>query len=205
MSEIQYKRLTRPGAGGGSAAFFSRGSLWLGQDHLLSVVSSGFTESYKRFYFRDIQAFVVQKTRTFQVLNIIIVILALIVLIFLLSFLSAAAPSPWTYRLIVLGIVAGLFGAFLALNLIAGQTCRTFLRTAVQIEELPSLTRVKKTRRALAELHPLIVAAQGGELSPETVAAQMREWTAPVSTATATTARTESVVDDTNVPPRLNP
>src|SRR5260370_609573 len=35
---------------------------WQGRDHLLMVASSGFTESYQRFFFRDVQAVVVRRT-----------------------------------------------------------------------------------------------------------------------------------------------
>jgi hypothetical protein len=34
----------------------SHPSLWLGEDHLLCVDSNGYAETYKRFYFRDVQA-----------------------------------------------------------------------------------------------------------------------------------------------------
>ena len=46
-----YRRLTRSRAGVGSYS-----SLWLGADHVMQLSSTGYTESYRRFYFRDIQA-----------------------------------------------------------------------------------------------------------------------------------------------------
>src|SRR5271157_5492261 len=49
----QYSRL--PGRSG----IFVRGSLWMSADHLLSVRRNPFSESYRRFYFGDIQAIVV--------------------------------------------------------------------------------------------------------------------------------------------------
>jgi hypothetical protein len=202
--EIRYKRLTRSGARGGFAvAFQSRTALWLGPDHLLSVDSSGYTESYKRFYFRDIQAFVVRKTKRYQVLNIIVGIVLLALLLLTVAIVPKTA-SAWTSEgpaaSIVLGIIIGLFFVFLMLNLIAGPTCKTFLRTAVQIEELPPLSRVRKTQHVLKKIHPLIVAAQGGELSAEAISAQMREWNEPPSAAPS-----PAMADnDPNAPPRLN-
>jgi hypothetical protein len=202
--EIRYKRLTRSGTRGGFAvAFQSRTTLWLGPDHLLSVESSGYTESYKRFYFRDIQAFVVRKTKRFQVLNIIVGIVLLLLLLLTIAVVPKTA-SAWNSEgpaaPIILGIIIGLFVVFLLFNVIAGPTCKTFLRTAVQIEELPPLGRVRKMRRVLKTIHPLIAAAQGGELSAEAISVQLREWSEPVPD----NAPPETVEDDPNAPPRLN-
>ena len=53
MAEAEYQRLTRAHPRSGFAvAFAARSSLWLGKDHLLCIDSTGFSESYKRFYFR---------------------------------------------------------------------------------------------------------------------------------------------------------
>src|SRR4030088_1939833 len=38
-------------------------TLWIGPDHLLSVRKGRFAEEYRRFYFSDIQAIVLQKAR----------------------------------------------------------------------------------------------------------------------------------------------
>ena len=202
-TDIKYKRLTRTVGGARfSVAQRSRSSLWLGPDHILSIEYEYFRESYKRFYFRDIQAILVQKTIRFAVWNYILGVITLIPLIFTLAFLHKGG-SGWTTDagVTVFGIITMLFALISVVHLISGPTCKTFLRTAVQIEELPSLCRAKSTRRALAKIHPLIVAAQGSELSPEAIATQMREWTAP----TATAAPPAGVEDDPNVPPRLNP
>src|SRR5580698_2302749 len=72
MAQKQYQRLTRPRARAQFAVVYrTRSALWLGGDHLLLVETSGFTENYKRFYFRDIQAITVQETRRGQVWNFI--------------------------------------------------------------------------------------------------------------------------------------
>ena len=212
MSDSQYKRLTRPGWF--AATGQSRSSLWVGADHLLSVGADNFRESYKRFYFRDIQAILVQKSDRFRTWNIILGMM----MVFMLVFLFACLPKGegWTSDHIdgvsFFGVIVALLVLILVLHLVRGQTCRTFLRTAVQIEELHSLSRINAALRVLAELQPLIVAAQGGELSPETIAAQMREWTAPAAAATTATtapmamaAPPDTVAEDPNVPPRLNP
>jgi hypothetical protein len=200
MPDTEYKRLTRPSWF--AATGQSRSSLWVGADHLLSVGADNFRESYKRFYFRDIQAILVQQSDRFRTWNIILGM----IMVFMIVFLFACFPKGegWTSTNITsvsfFGVFVALLVLTLALHLMRGQTCRTFLRTAVQIEELHSLNRINAARRVLVELQPLIAAAQGGELSPETVVVQMREWT-----ATNTTAAPAAGVDDPNVPPRLNP
>ena len=179
MPEIRYRRLT--GARTRSAfsvAFRSRMSLWLGPDHLLSVDSSGFAETYKRFYFKDIQAITLYQTKRSQWWNVTVGFLALI-FIFAVVLVAPAPSAPWKGDDIagasVLGGIIGLLVLLLLINLLSGPTCKTFLRTAVQIEELPSLCRVRKTRRILAKIHPLILAAQGGELTAAAVSTRMRD------------------------------
>jgi hypothetical protein len=147
---------------------------------------------------------VVQKTRIFQVLNFFLGAIALAFLFTTIAVIpktAAAWNDEGPAATIVLGIITGLFLLFLVLNLIGGQTCKTHLRTAVQIEQMAPLNRIRRTRRVLAKIHPLIAAAQGGELSPEAVAAQMREWSEPAPEAAS--APSATVEDDPNAPPRL--
>ncbi|HWI55617.1 MAG TPA: hypothetical protein VNZ22_00220, partial [Bacillota bacterium] len=59
-----YERLTRAYPRSGFAvAVAARSSLWLGPDHLLCIETTGYTETYKRFYFRDIQAVLIRQTK----------------------------------------------------------------------------------------------------------------------------------------------
>ena len=200
-TDFKYKRLTRTSARAGFAiAVRSRTSLWLGPDHLLSVESDNFRENYKRFYFRDIQAILVQKTNRFRTWNIILGVIIVFPLVFTLAFIFSRDVNAIT-GVIIFGFITLILVLILVLHLISGPTCKAFLRTAVQIEEFPSLCRIKTTRRVLGQIRPLIVAAQGGELSPDAIAAQIREWTAPAPTATAAP---NPIADDPNVPPRLN-
>ena len=179
MPELRYRRLTRARARSVfSVAFRARMSLWLGPDHLLSVDSSGYSETYKRFYFKDIQAITLYRTKRLQWWNVTVGFFALVFIIAVV--LLAPGPSaPWTANDIagasVLGGIIGLLVLLLSINLISGPTCKTFLRTAVQIEALPSLCRVRKTRRILAKIRPLILAAQGGELTAAAVSTRMRD------------------------------
>ena len=142
-----YRKLPGRGASG-----FRIARLWLGADHLLLVQSSSIGERYKRFYFADIQAFVLRRTAGYVIWASIWLLIA--------AGLAALAlnlepPGQW----ITLGS-AVLFLVFLSVHLALGPTCACLVRTAVQSEELPSLKRVRKARQVLAQLRPLIEAAQ---------------------------------------------
>ncbi|PWU08376.1 MAG: hypothetical protein C5B50_29740 [Verrucomicrobia bacterium] len=197
----QYTRLTRSR---GRSAFgivtTARCSLWLGDDHLLAVEINGYSENYKRFHFRDIQAVLIRHTKHRLVWALIYGGLAL--------FFAAIAFGPGIFAMaVIFGPVAGLALLGLALNLAAGPTCATQLRTAVQIEDLPSLARIRKMRKILARLRPLIAEAQG-QLSAAELPARIREWRQSQSPGTASaepgmTPRPTYVIDDPAAPPRI--
>jgi hypothetical protein len=151
--EKEYRRL--PGAGIRRHALVSatRSRLWLGRDHLLSTDTQWYTEDYKRFYFRDIQAIIIHKTESGKIINIVFSALTALPLFAALA-TGGGASLFW-------GIVAGCFGLILFINALFGPTCFTHIRTAVQTEELPSLRRLRRANKVLARVRPLIVAAQG--------------------------------------------
>jgi hypothetical protein len=128
--------------------------LYLGADHLLQVFSTGFTETYKRFYFRDIQAITIRKTIVGKIVNAVLGAILIAFAAFALSTSDTAA--------LVLGSIAACFAGLLGINLAWGPTCTCYLRTAVQNEKLPSLSRLRRARRVLSHLQPQILAFQGG-------------------------------------------
>jgi hypothetical protein len=176
MAEREYRRLTRARTRrkGLFTAFATRSSLWLGRDHLLSIDSTGYTEEYKRFYFRDIQAVTLAKSKRRAVWN------------WVLGAPTAVCVGGWGYDLVSSGgmgtaaivtgsIVTSFFAVPLLINNLLGPTCVCHLSTAVQREELPSLCRLRRARRILNQIRPRIVAAQG-QLAPEEVPERMRQW-----------------------------
>ncbi|HEU6446951.1 MAG TPA: hypothetical protein VFV23_00760 [Verrucomicrobiae bacterium] len=193
MADTKYKRLT--GARSKSVlalAVMTRSSLWLGDDHLLAVDSTGWTETYKRFYFRDIQAITVWKTKRRMIWN---AILLTPLVLSLTGLMVSVFPARSMGAIIAWSIIASVFIIPCLINNLLGATCRCQLRTAVQIEELPSLCRVRKTRKVMEKIRPLIIEAQGGELPAEVISNWLREFAA---STTAAPARTTS-----HEPPRL--
>jgi len=202
MAEREYKRLTRARA---RTAFgiitTSRSSLWLAKDHLLCIDMNGYTETYKRFFFRDIQAVTTRRTPGWLISSGVLGFLAaLFAWFWLLAMKAGEPPLAW-----VMAIVGAFFLAVLALDLMLGPSCATYLRTAVQTERLPSLDRVRRVRWVLARLRPLLAEAQG-QLAPEETARRLQEWMMSQATAGVSPGSHPGyVVDQPNVPPRMLP
>jgi hypothetical protein len=170
MADIQYQRLTSDRLSQKfTVAATTRTSLWLGEDHLLLVCTSGFTETYKRFYFRDIQAITVAGTSRYRILNAALGALSAICLA---GVIACSVTKPNIPGLITWAIFAVVFLVPLLLNIILGPTCTCQIRTAVQTEDLPSLSRLRKTRKVLDRIRPLVEAVQG-RMAAEEVSARM--------------------------------
>jgi hypothetical protein len=173
MPEKEYQCLTRARSRSAfGAVSVSRSSLWLGKDHLLCIDSSGYTETYKRFYFRDIQAVTIVATNRRTVWNGVLLVPIVICLVGLATSLFSL-PRKDGAVIVTWVIFTAVFAVPLLINNILGPTCNCHLRTAVQIEELPSLSRVRRARKVLDRVHPFIIAVQGG-LSPEEIPSRMR-------------------------------
>ena len=122
-------------------------TLWMADDHLLLVKSTRFAEDYKRFYFRDIQAFLIRIKTSSMNRDMLDVFLFL---------LLAALFLYWSksYFTFAVGAAALLYKRF------TGPYCVCHIQTAVQTQELPSLYRLKTAEQVLRELAPRIEAAQ---------------------------------------------
>jgi hypothetical protein len=200
MAEREYQRLTWSRRRPGIAVFtISRASLWLAKDHLLLIETNGYSESYKRFYFRDIQAMTVQRTNDRTIWSIVLAALGALLLVIGFAIQDTAA-------LIVFAVLATFLCVVpLIIVLAMGPTCRCQIRTAVQTEDLP-IGRVPRARRVLERLRPLITATQG-QMTTEEIAARMQQLAA--ATAAPAQARpvaamgASQVIDDPNAPPRI--
>ncbi len=173
MAEREYHRLTpaRPRRWSAESMFgnpFStRSSLWIARDHLLNVDSNRYTESYKRFYFQDIQAIIVRKNGRRSFWNSLLLVLIVFYFGAFLYFNGRTIDAD-AIPALILGV--GFLVVPFILNNLMGATCTCTLQTAVQKEDLPSLNRMPRVNRVLARVRPLIAAAQG-QLSREEIAA----------------------------------
>lgn len=189
---VQYARLPGSGVSRKGASFITVARvscrLWLGDDHLLQVeASGGYSETYKRFYFRDIQAICLQASKSWLVANIV---LGGLTGLFALWWLSAEGEAGK----ISLGIITGVLLLLLILNLVRGSSCTCYLKTAVHLEELPSLRRRRNAEKVLARLKPLIESAQGG-LPREALAPQYDVLLAGANAVSAVPGEVMRVMD----------
>lgn len=178
-----YRRL--PGTGSGA---FETVRLYQAADHLLQVSSSGFIETYRRFYFRDIQAIVVHETVKGRNWNAVWTFLGALCVIAALQVGNPAAIVWWS--------VAGIFLLLLILNIAGGPTCVCQIRTAVQTRPLPSLGRLRRAVRIIAQLRPHLEAAQGALPAEEIIRRidDARRGPASVPTAPVAAASSPTVV-----------
>ena len=141
-------------------------SLYLASDHLLLRSASGFVESYRRFYFADIETITIRKTDRGGLLNALWGIPLLFSLLFLIF------KPGWTSA-----ICANIFFALLAINFARGSTCVTSLQTRVQNRTLP-LRRVKKALKVMDLLSGKIAAAQA-DITVSTAPAEIAQSAPP--------------------------
>ena len=146
-SDRRYRRLP-----GRAFSPISRDSLWLAEDHLLSVQSNRFSETYHRYYFRDIQAIAIQRTAPISPLT------------YVAGVVAAAFLAPgvlFEFQRTFLWILGGVFLAITLALIGLGPTCSCFLQTAVSRDRLGSLRWIRTAERALDVLQPFIEQVQG--------------------------------------------
>jgi hypothetical protein len=133
MAKI-YEIIPGLGTGRGNLQIAVRSRIYRGPDHLLILQSTGYTEEYKRIFYRDIRYVEIRKTQA-QIWHAVISGVFLL-LVFLLYFVHVPG-----------GLVAvfcfPFFIWFLA-NLLRGPTCDCFVSTNVQTLKIPAPGRMKK-------------------------------------------------------------
>jgi hypothetical protein len=134
-------------------------SLWQGSDHLLQVEKDGYSERYRRFYFADIESFIIRRDNRQRNYTIALIILQA----FFLFFIVIGGSSGMR---VALSIPFAMLLTALIVNIAKGPSCVTHVTTAVQRQEIQSLRRVRAAERAANEILNGSQATQG-LLSPE--------------------------------------
>lgn len=158
QKETAYKRIPgrgrRRGKGEALAIISSYSKLYIAKDHLLCIDKRFCSETYKRFYFKDIQSLAYFKTNRW-LFNLLAI--GSIFILFLIIILLIDA----TELQIFMGGFALLVLILLIKEYFLGPTCRFFIKTAVQTEELPSLDRIRNVRKGRPIILSAIHAKQG--------------------------------------------
>ena len=181
MSENEYKKLR------GSSSLIKRTRVWLGTDHVLSVENLGYSEEYRRFYFRDIQAIIIQRTKLGVILNWIFGLLLVVPVLGIGAGLLALLKRPFQSDDLILFIplcfFGGLFLVCLVMNIVRGATCACYIKTAVQTERVAALNRVRTAQEFIEKIRPFIVEAQGTitteEIQSQSAVELVSEYNAP--------------------------
>ena len=154
---VAYRRLP------GRSAWFRFGAnnapvslLWLGPDHLLKIERTTSRETYKRFFYRDIQSVIVEESSRRVSLTIFNGAVLGVIVIMVVAISQFAAPS-----LTFAAILAAPFVVSLLVNLALGPTCEASIVTAVGTERLSSLGRLPRSIQVVNEIAAEVEKAQG--------------------------------------------
>jgi hypothetical protein len=160
---------------GGGLSWKGHGGLWLADDHLLEVSSVFILEGYRRFFFQETRAFVVQRT---NVRFIWAWVLGGVGAVFALIaagawwFGAANASEDWHIALyfpaVMFGLGALLFLTLCVINLSLGPSCRCHILTSTGWRALSAPTRLGRARRAQAQIASIIESTQGPPLAATT-------------------------------------
>jgi len=162
--DIKYVKLTR--------------HAFVASDHLLSRSRSMFTESYKRFYFNEIQYIILQRTSGWHVRTILLLVLLAISMLPVLPLLISGSVvlSFESVAWGLIGVTLAVIG--LVINLIVGPGCQVIMRTPVGTQRLYGATTMRRARKIIDRLNEEITKVQG-PLQVEQVAAANGAAAAP--------------------------
>jgi len=156
-----YRRLSRA-----RTTLVGSSSLWEGADHFVQIEVVAFSETHKRFYFQDVKAFTLRRTRRGLWLH----------LLFGLFTVAAAAIAIWTFASghsaggvldwLTVAVPSGFALGWLT-HLALGPTCACHVMTPVQNTRLGALTRTRRARKVLEYLAQRAQTSQGGVVGME--------------------------------------
>jgi hypothetical protein len=144
--ENRYRRLP-----GRIRGFVRCHSTWIGEDHILLIGGTRFSETYQRVYFRDLQALLIRRKPRFT-MEWPPLLLAPVLLFLVFGPLPIQRSFP--FLAVVLAIVAIM--AFLSIRF----GCYLDLATAVGNVQAPAVKYLWTARRFAARVGPLAVASQ---------------------------------------------
>jgi len=137
---------------------FRKATLWIASDHILSVNSFRFTDEYRRYYLKDIQAIILRQTSGSTAVSKAI---SAVAMLGLLAIVITRRQS------LALAIPATLLLAGFIILRSLGPTCACHVITAVSRDKLPSLYRLRTAEKTLRIIQPLIEEAQKEEVRQE--------------------------------------
>ncbi len=154
---------------GTRGALISVEQLWTGDDHLLLVSSTFAVERYRRFYFQDIEAYLIRPTRTQRKW---IIANSICLAIFGALTMLVIGQHPTGDEIaggVFLGIVAAIFLTGLIYQVVKGPSCVTFLQLRTGLERLSVAHSIRGSLAMRDRLAALIhAAAEAKAVAPAT-------------------------------------
>lgn len=161
---IRYRKFS-----GARGSLVSLEQLWIGDDHLLLVSSSFALERYRRFYFQDIEAFLIRPTgtqRKWVIANSIFLALFGALTLFVVG------RHPTEDQIVggvFLGIAAVIFLIGLIYQVAKGPSCFTFLQLRTGLERIVVADRIRASLAMRGRLAAIIhAAAEAKAVAPAT-------------------------------------
>jgi uncharacterized integral membrane protein len=152
MAKI-YEKIPGLGSGRGSFQVATRSRMYRGPDHLLIVQSTGYTEEYKRIFFRDIRYVEVRKTQAQLFTGIVAALVTLLLALLLLFNVPKIAVALFCLPFLTWFIV----------NLALGPTCECYIATNVQTLKIPTPRRMRKVTMLIGFLRAQTAAIESVE------------------------------------------
>lgn len=167
--EIYTERLTPFRSRPGFQRLTAKYAIWLAADHLMEVSRTPYRETYRRYYYRDIQALTLTRTRTH--LHLMAAFAAGVMLLLgagagIVAFAASSDPPPWLGLVVFVSLMLGLLLSFGGVSGFWGPTCLCNVRTPIQTARLSSFGRWRRDLPAFERICERVAEAQGA-LAPE--------------------------------------
>ncbi len=152
MSSKEFRRIAKATSGMSEIC-----TAWLFPDHLISVVTYGWHEQYRRFHFKDIRGISLNKTKSWIVTNVSAGVIAGIFALTAIVYTKDADTRPLG---ILYAILFGVAITVILFNTLAGPTCTCTIHTRVSAHKVDAIKRFRKGRKFIDLVTPLIMNAQ---------------------------------------------
>ncbi len=139
----------------GARGALRKSSLWQGADHLLLIKGTRFSEEYRRFYYRDIQAITLRRTARSGSLGVWLIPIFSLLLLALIAITRSLTPIGWTTAVAVSFFL--IYRAIVSIRF----SCQCSIQTAVSREEIPAVLRSWTAKKVLGRIRLKVLEAQG--------------------------------------------
>ncbi|MBD3420647.1 MAG: hypothetical protein GF398_11070 [Chitinivibrionales bacterium] len=157
-STVEYTRFSKKFRGSLRSVQF-----WKADDHVVCISESTVAQNYRRFYFNDIQAIIVQRSNVSAIITIILFFLTLI--LGGITYVNKGFDSPAGALIGGLSIAAML--AIAIINLARGPMGKVHIQSAAGVFKIPLNFRIRQISKAIGEIYELAMQWQTPRETPE--------------------------------------